>query len=192
MKVPMNSRAGIAVAMAAILAGVLACASQPAGPRVAPERKVVRMSRNLIGGFRPAIGNIELNVEKTIEGTSARVELFARWTGDARVDVQPGESLVIRADSQEFKFSVPESGIYRDFQCEPRCIYDDRAYYPATATQVRSIASAKQVTVQLIGSKRTVERDFNELNFERFQEFAQKNLPADSAAGKPGPKKGAE
>lgn len=164
---------------ALLLAG---CAGQAAQPGVQPERKVVRMSRNIIGGHRPAFGNMVLNVEKTIEGKSQRYDLFARWTGDARVDVSPGESLVVEADGQEFKFRVLESGIYRDFQCEPRCIYDDRAYYSATAAQVRAIANAKHVTVRLVGSKRTVEREFNALNFERFQEFVAKNIPAESPA----------
>lgn len=146
------------------------------------------MSRNVIGGIRAAPGNLTLNVERTIEGSVDRYELFARWTGEARVDVQSGESLVITADHQEFKFKVLESGIYRDFQCEPRCIYDDRAYYPATADQIRAIANAKRVTVRLVGSKQTVERDFNESNFERFRGFLAKNPPSakpDSAGAAP-------
>ncbi len=171
-----------------LLAGVVAlgaCAGQAQrGAAPAPERKVIRMSLNRVGGYRPTIGNLVLNVEKTIEGSTERYDLFARWTGDARVDVQSGESLIIKADSQEFKFSVLESGIYRDFQCEPRCIYDDRAYFPATAAQIQAIAQARHVTVELIGSKRTVEREFNELNFDRFREFVQKNIPA-TPAGRP-------
>src|ERR1044071_2677175 len=168
--------------------GVAACAGQDTQQGVAPERKVIRMSRNIVGGFRPAIGNMTLNVEKTVEGTAEHSELFARWTGDARVDVRSGESLIIRADSAEFKFSAPESSIYRDFQCEPRCIYDDRTYYPVTAAQIQSVAKAKHVTVQLIGSKRTVERDFNELNFERFQEFVAKNMSEKASPAKPAKK----
>ncbi|MSR06306.1 MAG: hypothetical protein EXR93_04440 [Gemmatimonadetes bacterium] len=170
-----------------VIALVAGCApSRTAQPGVQPERKVVRMSRNIIGGYRPAFGNMVLNVETTIEGPARRYELFARWTGDARVDVSPGESLVVEADGQEFKFRVPESGIYRDFSCEPRCIYDDRAYYSATAAHVQAIANAKRVVVRLVGSKRTVEREFNELNFERFREFVQKNVPADSSVGSGG------
>ena len=165
-----------------VLAACAGQAAQTAQTGAPPVRRVVRMSRNMIGGYRPAIGNMVLNVEKTIEGKSARFELFARWTGDARVDVSPGESLEIEADGELFKFRVLESGIYRDFQCEPRCIYDDRAYYPASASQVQTIARAKHVVVRLVGSKRTVEREFNELNFERFREFVQKNVPADSSA----------
>jgi len=160
------------------LAGAGAACAGPAVQQrpTAPQRKVIRMSRNIVGGVRAAPGNLTLNVERTVEGSVDRYELFARWTGEARVDVQSGESLVISADGTEFKFKVLESGIYRDFQCEPRCIYDDRAYYPATADQVRSMANAKQVTVRLIGSKLTVEREFDEANFERFREFLTKNV----------------
>ena len=157
------------------------CAGQTAPEQAAaPVRKVIRMSRNIVGGSRPG-GNLVVNVERTVEGASDHYELFARWTGETRVDVLPGESLVITADGQEFKFKVLESGIYRDFSCDPRCIYDDRAYYSATAGQIQAIANAKQVTVRLIGSKQTVERVFNELNFERFREFVRKDMPATSS-----------
>lgn len=165
-----------AVLLAASLGAGAGCAPSPATQQqLPPQRKVIRMPRNIVGGFRRAVGNLTLNAERTVEGTLDRYELFARWTGEARVDVQSGESLVIAADSQEFKFKVLESGIYRDFQCEPRCTYDDRAYYPATREQVEVIANAKHVTVRLVGSKQTVERDFNEVNFERFREFMTKN-----------------
>lgn len=169
-------------AVGLLLVGVLGagCAGQAARQELPPQRKVIRMSRNIVGGYRAAFGNLTLNVERTVDGSTDRYELFARWSGDARVDVLAGESLVIVADGQEFKFKVLESGIYRDFQCERRCTYDDRAYYPATAAQVQAIANAKQVTVRLIGSKQTVERDFNELNFERFREFVQKNTATPS------------
>jgi hypothetical protein len=144
------------------------------------------MSRNVVGGERPTVGNLTVNAERTVEGTSDRYQLFVRWTGESRVDVQPGESLIIRADSQEFRFKVLESGIYRDFQCERRCTYDDRAYYPATAEQVKAMADASRVTVTLVGSKQTMERDFNALNFERFREFVAENSPlADSTKRKP-------
>lgn len=162
------------------------CATQAARQELPPPRKVIRMSRNIVGGYRPEFGNLTLNAERTVEGSTDRYELFARWTGDARVDVQAGESLVILADSQEIKLKVLESGIYRDFQCERRCTYDDRAYYPATAAQVEAIANAKQVTVRLIGSKQTIERGFNEQNFERFREFVQKNATPALGTPKPG------
>jgi len=160
-----------------VAASACAPAQQP-GAAVAPERKVYRMSRNVVGGEQPTVGSLTLNVERTVEGTTDRYELFMRWTGAARVDVQPGESLVIRADSQEFKFRVLESGIYRDFRCDRGCTYDDRAYYPATAAQVQAIADARRVTVRLVGSKQTMEREFNEVNFERFREFVAKNSPS--------------
>jgi hypothetical protein len=172
----MRPRFRAAVLLAASLGAGAGCAPSPASQQqLPPQRRVIRMPRNIVGGLQPATGNLTLNAERTIEGSSDRFELFARWSGEARVDVQSGESLVIAADSQEFRFKVLESGIYRDFQCEPRCIYDDRAYYPATREQVEAIANAKHVTVRLVGSKQTVERDFNEVNFERFREFMARN-----------------
>ena len=96
--------------------------------------------------FQPRLLSDSPNAERY------RIEGFAGFWSPSADMLISSESLGIRADSQEFKFRVLESGIYRDFQCDRRCTYDDRAYYPATADQVKAIANATQVTVRLVGS----------------------------------------
>ena len=141
-------------------------------------RNVTRMSRNLVGGPQPARGDLSLNVEKTGKGDSARYDLFVRWTSSFRLDVQPGKSLFISADGRELAFTAAED-IYHDSDCtNGPCVYDDRAYYPATAEQIRRIANATAVLVQVVGSKQTVSREFNETNFEAFRNFIARHIAA--------------
>ena len=79
-------------------------------------------------------------------------------------------------------FRVPKARIIHDWNCDQPgpCSYEDRAYYPATAEQIRKIAGAKWVSVRVIGSKMSVEREFNEANFDRFRDFVERNVPPDS------------
>jgi hypothetical protein len=141
-------------------------------------RNVTRMSRNLVGGPQPSRGDLSLNVEKTGKDDSASYDLFVRWTSNFRLDVQPGKSLFISADGKELVFTAAED-IYHDSECtNGPCVYDDRAYYPATAEQIRTIANARAVLVQVVGSKQTVSRDFNETNFEAFRNFVARHIAA--------------
>src|SRR5207247_2154842 len=142
-------------------ASVVACGGQHAETGARPTHKVIRMSHNYVGGQRIIWGSLELNVEKTIEGDSARYELFVRWTGDVEVNISSKESLDIAADRERLVFSAPQKAIYHDMNCDRRCTYDDRAYYPATAEQIRTIAGAKSVLVRVVGTKRVIEREFN-------------------------------
>ena len=141
-----------------------------------------RMSRNLVGGH-PVGGDLSLTAEKKGDGDSATYELFVHWTSNFRVNVQPGPSLTIIADRQTMTFSANSKDIYHDSSCEQGpCLYDDRAYYPATAAEIRTIAQASQVLVEVTGSKRTVQRDFTETNFDNFRGFVAKNVLGSSAA----------
>jgi hypothetical protein len=137
---------------------------------------VTRMSRNLVGGPQPTRGDLSLNVEKTGKGESATYDLFVRWFSTFRLDVQPGKSLFISADGKEMAFTAA-ADIYHDSDCgRGPCVYEDRAYYPATAEQIRTISNAASVLVQVVGSKQTVSREFNETNFEAFRNFVSRHL----------------
>jgi hypothetical protein len=154
-----------------LLAAAAACA-----------HNTTRMSRNLVGGH-PVGGDLSLTAEKKGDGDSASFELFVHWTSNFRVNVQPGPSLTIIADRQTMTFSANSKDIYHDSSCEQGpCLYDDRAYYPATAAEIRTIAQASRVMVELTGSKRTVQRDFTETNFDNFRDFVARHVPGPSAA----------
>jgi hypothetical protein len=135
------------------------------------------MPRNVIGGYG-ILGTLVLNVEQTLRGDSASYELFAHYTGQQRVHVQAGASLLLTADGQPLRFRTRDENIARDMFCPQAgpCIYDDRAYYPATAEQIRAIAAARAVLVELVGAARTVDAEFNELNFERFRAFVAEHV----------------
>ena len=158
--------------------GVLLAAALTAAAAGCAGRNVTRMSRNLVGGQHPTTGNLALNIEKTGQGDSARYELFVHWSGLIRINLKAKESLIITADRQRMVFSAADKDAYDDMRCEGGpCTYDDRAYYPATPDQLRAIAAANQVLVEVVGSRRTIEREFNEDNFDRFREFIAKHLP---------------
>ncbi|MBI4502182.1 MAG: hypothetical protein HY700_13605 [Gemmatimonadetes bacterium] len=136
------------------------------------------MSRNLVGGPQPVSGDLALNVEKAGEGDSARYELFVHWTSNFRVDIKAGQSLIVSADGREFVFTAAKKDVRRDSSCDVGpCMYDERAYYPATADQIRAIASASDVLVEITGSKRTIQRQYTETNTENFRDFVRKYLP---------------
>jgi hypothetical protein len=75
------------------------------------------------------------------------------------------------------EYSAGPKDVYNDMQCDNGpCVYDDRAYYPVTVQQLKSIAGARAVTVEVIGARQRVEREFNEDNFERFKEFVDRHV----------------
>jgi len=135
------------------------------------------MPRNVIGGYG-VLGNLALNVEKTIRGDNASYELFAHYAGQQRVQIRAGESLVLTVDGQPLRFQVRDEDVDRDMFCPESgpCTYDERAYYPATPDQIRAIANAETVTVELIGAARTLAAEFNELNFERYRSFVSEHV----------------
>ncbi|MBI4420674.1 MAG: hypothetical protein HY560_07595 [Gemmatimonadetes bacterium] len=151
-------------------------------PSCARHGDVIRMSRNVVGGYGPKTGELVLNLEKTVRGDSARYQLFVGWTSYGPVGLERGmESLILTADGERIAFRLPpESRLIRDSNCYGGpCIYEERAYYPVTVDQIRKIAGARrQVTVTLTGTRNTIAREFHEMNFERFQTFVAENVPA--------------
>lgn len=140
-------------------------------------RGVTRMAPNYVGSRQPLGGNLELNVERSGQGDTAHYDLFVHWTGLYRIDLRGGQSLVVTVDSQRTVYSAGEKDVYNDMQCgNGPCLYDDRAYYPVTVQQLRAIARARVVTVEVIGARQRVERDFNEDNFERFRAFVDEHV----------------
>ena len=84
------------------------------------------------------------------------------------LQITPGQSLTIRADGKEMRFSGGGSE-------NPRSRSDgtlfEFALYPVTADDLRAIAKATKVEVTVAGRNRTVQRAFEKANFDRFAEF---------------------
>jgi hypothetical protein len=84
------------------------------------------------------------------------------------LEIPPGESLVILADGQELKFRGSGSANSRR---ERKNEVSERAIYSATGEQLRTIAGARDVKVSVIGRNGIVQREFRQLNFEKFRHF---------------------
>jgi hypothetical protein len=75
-------------------------------------------------------------------------ELFVRWNGAAPLVINDGESFLLWIDGQLTTLAVPESAISHSGECERRCQYDKRGYYPVTAAVLHQIANACIVIVE--------------------------------------------
>jgi hypothetical protein len=88
-------------------------------------------------------------------------------TETGRIEIPPGDSLSIIADGQLMRFSssgsllkTAKSGFVRE-----------TAIYVARPDQLQRIANARSVHVEVRGRTRSVQRDFSEVNFDRFRRF---------------------
>jgi hypothetical protein len=86
------------------------------------------------------------------------------------LEIPPGETLVILADGQELKFTGSGSLNSRK---EKKDEVTERAIYPATGQQLRTIAGAQSVKVSILGRNGMVQREFTPANFEKFRHFVQ-------------------
>ncbi len=87
------------------------------------------------------------------------------------LEIPPGETLVISADGQEMKFSSSGSLNSRK---ELKEEVSERAIYPASGEQLRTIANAQKVEVSIRGRSGMVQRTFTPENTERFRQFVGK------------------
>jgi hypothetical protein len=84
------------------------------------------------------------------------------------LDIPPGETLTITADDRKL---VLEGIGSRNSQATERGIVMETALYPAYADQLRAIARAKKVVVEVAGRNGRVVREFAEPNFQKFRKF---------------------
>lgn len=87
------------------------------------------------------------------------------------LDIYPGRTLTIIADGQEMKFSGLGSSNTRK---ERDGVLFETALYEAQPSDIKTIASAKKVTILLQGKDLLIERNFGPENFEKFKQFADK------------------
>jgi hypothetical protein len=87
------------------------------------------------------------------------------------LEIPPGETLVILADGKELKFNGSGSLNARRKTGDE---VSERAIYLATGDQLRTIATADQVKVSILGRNGMVQRTFTPENFDRFRQFVQR------------------
>jgi len=111
--------------------------------------------------------------------TESYYEYYLEATYAARaetgyLDIGPGPNLVIIADGKELTFTTLGSMNSRKSRGG---LINETALFQTEPAQILAFANAQKVTVKLIGRNGTVVREFNQANFERFRQFAQKFIP---------------
>jgi hypothetical protein len=114
-----------------------------------------------------------LNAVRVREGAwNARYYLEVRYEGasDAGfMEIGPGDNLILTVDGQTMRFRGPGSAENR--MVLPNWHYVENAVFEVKADDVRRIAKAREVKVQVNGNLRTMYREFSAQNFENFRSF---------------------
>ena len=84
------------------------------------------------------------------------------------IEIGPGETLVVTVDGQAMKFGGIGSANERK---ATDSTVVEHAIYEAKADDIRKIARAKEVKVDILGRLRTVHREFKPVNIEKFKTF---------------------
>jgi len=85
------------------------------------------------------------------------------------LEIPVGTTLILNVDGRDMKFTG--NGSFNKRNSREKGFVNETALYEISRMDLRTIANAKQVKVQIKGSKGIVERDFGPENFKRFQEF---------------------
>jgi len=85
------------------------------------------------------------------------------------LDIAPGETLLVTVDGKTLRFTGVGSLNERKETANGTLI--EHCIYEARIDDLRKIAKAKEVKVDIVGSERTVHRDFKRANIEKFRTF---------------------
>jgi hypothetical protein len=114
-----------------------------------------------------------LNAVRVRDGAwDARYYLEVRYEGasDAGfMEIGPGETLVLTVDGQTMRFRGPGSRETRRVIGNGH--YVENAVFEAKPEDLRRIARAKDVKVQVNGNQRRMYREFKPENFQKFRSF---------------------
>ena len=129
------------------------------------------VDNELDSGDKPA-ELIWLNASRVREGAwDAKYYLEVRYEALPQrgyLDITPGETLVLRVDAQEMKFRGVGS---LNARREKGSTLVEHALYPVKLDDLRKIARARAVKVDIVGSRRTVHREFQPANIDKFKTF---------------------
>ena len=136
------------------------------------------MAENMLESPEPVREIVWLNASRLFRNARdyqyyLEVDYLAR-AETGYLEIPPGQTLAIVADGQEIKLTGSGSLNNRKERKEE---VTERAIYPATADQLRTIASAEDVKVSILGRNGMVQRTFTPANLERFRQFVQRYVP---------------
>lgn len=133
------------------------------------------MAENMLDSPEPIREVVWLNASRLVQsGRDHRYYLEVDYIARAEsgfLDIPPGETLVILADDQELKFTGTGS---LNSKREQKGEVHERAIYLAAPEQLRAIAAAETVKVSVLGRNGMVQRTFNQMNHNRFDQFVQR------------------
>jgi hypothetical protein len=113
-----------------------------------------------------------LDASRILDGIKQNYYLEVRYQASPRqglIDIPPGQSLFIEVDGERLIFSGIGSEELRNV--DNLGIVVERAIYPAQPEQLRKIASAGNVVVEIRGRSGSVRRTFQKQNFDKFKKF---------------------
>jgi hypothetical protein len=114
-----------------------------------------------------------LNAVRVRDGAwEARYYLEVRYEGasDAGyIDIGPGQSLLLTIDGKAAGFHGLGSEETRERTANGHFV--ENVIYPATPDDLRKIARAREVKVQVVGRQRSLYREFQAANLEKFRAF---------------------
>lgn len=88
------------------------------------------------------------------------------------LEIPAGQTLTLIVDGQPLKFQgIGSSNTRKQFKKSGQPFVSEDALYAATRADLQRIASARQVKVQVRGTKGLIDRDFGPENFQKFREF---------------------
>jgi hypothetical protein len=111
-------------------------------------------------------------VRERVGPWEAKYYLDLRYEGAADagyMDIQPGTTLVLVVDGQTMRFVGPGSETTREKTSQGT--FHETAIYNATATDIRKIAKAKSVKLEITGARFKLERQLTPENINRFRDF---------------------
>lgn len=160
-------------------AGLLAgCATSTPDEDIASVRSNVTgfnadlMLDNQLPGSDIDAETVWLDASRILDGINQNYYLEVRYQASPRqglIDIPPGQSLFIEVDGERMIFTGIGSEELRDV--DSLGIVVERAIYPAQPEQLRKIASAGNVVVEIRGRVGSVRRTFQKQNFDKFKKF---------------------
>jgi len=129
--------------------------------------QISRMSGNRLAG---GLTSVELNGQRFDKGEGLTYSLIVVYAGPSFIGIGEGKTLVLVIDG--LRLEVAGSGSGKNQATLSVGVIEEKAYYhDIDPDLIRMLAYATEVEVEIIGTRKTLNRHFKEKNFTNFREF---------------------
>ncbi len=129
--------------------------------------QISRMSGNRLSG---GLTSVELNGQRFDKGAGLSYSLIVVYSGPTFIGIGEGKTLVLIIDGQ--RLEVAGSGSEKGRTTLSVGLIEEKAYYhDIDPDLIRMLAYAREVEVEIIGTRKTLNRHFKEKNFTNFRRF---------------------